>query len=114
MTRPLFLKIFRALVEAAAFGSKKIMNRFASEGIKINSIIALGGIPKKSPFVVQVVSDVLNVSIKVLKTEQAAALGAAMCAATAAGLYPSIEDAQKAMAGGFETEYHPNADILDS
>ncbi len=56
----------------------------------------------------QVHSDVLNKSIKVARAEQACALGAAMCAATAAGIYSSIEEAQKAMGSGFEKEYQPN------
>ena len=100
-------KIFRALVEATAFGTKKIADRFISEGVRIDGVIALGGIPKKSPFVMQVVSDILNMPIKVARTEQACALGAAMFAATAAGLYPTIEKAQKAMGNGFEKEYRP-------
>ena len=103
-------KIFRALVEATAFGSKKINDCFISEGMKINGVIALGGIPKKSPFIMQAVSDILNTNIKVAKSEQACALGAAMCAATAAGIYKSIPEAQKAMGSGFETEYNPNAE----
>ena len=56
----------------------------------------------------QVLSDVLNMNIKVARAEQACALGAAMCAATAAGIYPTVEEAQKAMGNGFEPEYRPN------
>ena len=100
-------KIFRALVEATAFGAKKINDRFISEGVKINEVIALGGVAKKSPFIMQVVSDVLNMSIKAVKSEQACALGAAMCAATAAGIYKNVEEAQNAMGSGFEIEYKP-------
>ena len=102
-------KIFRALVEAVAFGAKKIADRFIEEGVRIDGVIALGGIPKKSPFIMQVLADVMNMPIKVAKAEQACALGAAMCAATAAGLYPSIEAAQIAMGSGFEKEYLPHA-----
>ncbi len=101
-------KIFRALVEATAFGAKKIVDRFIQEGVKIEGVIALGGVAKKAPFVMQVHSDVLNMRIKVARSEQACALGAAMCAATAAGIYPNIGDAQKAMGNGFEKEYHPD------
>ena len=101
-------RIFRALVEATAFGAKKIVDRFIAEGVKIDGVIALGGVAKKAPFVMQVHSDVLNMNIKVARAEQACALGAAMCAATAAGIYPSVEDAQKAMGSGFEKEYHPD------
>ena len=101
-------RIFRALIEATAFGAKKIVDRFISEGVKIEGIFALGGVAKKSPFVMQVVADVLNKPILVARSEQACALGTAMAAATVAGLYPTVQDAQKAMGNGFEKEYHPN------
>lgn len=100
-------KIFRALVEATAFGAKKIVDRFISEGVDIKGVIALGGVPKKSPFIMQVLSDVLNMPINVARSEQAVALGSAMAAATVAGIYPNIEAAQDAMGNGFETEYFP-------
>ncbi len=100
-------RIFRALVEATAFGAKKIVDRFIEEGVQIEGVIAVGGIPKKSPFIMQVSSDVLNMPIKVAAADQACALGAAMAAATAAGLYPSIELAQKAMGSGFERVFQP-------
>jgi L-ribulokinase len=99
--------IFRSLVEATAFGSKKIIDRFAEEGIPIEGIIALGGVAKKSPFVMQVVADVINKPILVARSEQACALGSAMAAAVVGGLYPSIAGAQQAMGNGFETEYRP-------
>lgn len=102
-------RIFRALVEATAFGSKAIVDRFRNEGVQIDSVIGIGGIALKSPFVMQTLSDVLNMPIKVCKTDQACALGAAMFAATAAGVYNRVEDAQKAMSSGFAMEYTPNA-----
>jgi L-ribulokinase len=101
-------RIYRALVEATAFGAKKIVDRFISEGVKIEGVIALGGVAKKSKFVMQTVTDVLNMPILVAKSEQACALGSAMAAATVAGLYPTVLDAQKAMGNGYETEYKPN------
>jgi L-ribulokinase len=101
-------RIFRSLVEATAFGAKKIVDRFVEEGIAIHGVIAIGGIPKKSPFIMQVSADVLNMPIKVAASEQAVALGSAMAAATACGLYPTIEAAQKAMGSGFEKVYQPN------
>lgn len=100
-------RIFKALVEATAFGSKAIIDRFISEGVRIDGVIALGGVAKKSSFVMQIVADVLNMPIKVARSEQACALGSAMAAAVCAGIYPSIADAQKKMGGGFEMEYHP-------
>jgi L-ribulokinase len=100
-------RVFRALVEATAFGAKKIVDRFISEGVRIDGIVALGGVAKKSPFVMQVVADVLNMPILVARSEQACALGTAMAAATVAGLYPTVLEAQKAMGNGYETEYTP-------
>ena len=101
-------KIFRALVEATAFGSKAIVDRFTREGVEIKEIIGLGGVAKKSPFVMQTLADVLNMPIKVARTEQTCAFGAAMFASVVAGIYPKVEDAQKAMGKGFEKEYYPN------
>ena len=100
-------RIFRALVEATAFGSKAIIDRFVSEGVRIDGVIALGGVAKKSPFVMQIVADVLNMSVKVARSEQACALGSAMAAAVAAGVYKTIAEAQNKMCSGYETEYKP-------
>jgi L-ribulokinase len=100
--------IFKALVESTAFGAKAIIERFKEEGIDIEEVVASGGIPKKSPFVMQVMSDVLDVPVMVAKTDQAGALGASMFAAVASGIYPSIMDAQNAMGNGFLTTYHPD------
>jgi L-ribulokinase len=100
-------RIFRALVESTAFGSKAINDRFISEGVRIDGVIALGGVAKKSPLVMQIVADVLNMPIKVARSEQACALGSAIAAAVVAGVYPNTAEAQKKMGGGIETEYHP-------
>ncbi len=102
--------IFKALVEATAFGSKAIVDRFITEGVGIQQVVAIGGVAKKSPFVMQTLADVLNMPIKVVKSEQACALGAAMCAAVAAGIYLTMEDAQLAMSSGYDAEYYPQAE----
>ena len=102
-------QIFKALVEATAFGSKAIVEQMRKEGVRIDNIIAIGGIPLKSPFVMQTLCDVLNMPINVCRTEQACALGAAMFAATAAGFYERVEDARAAMNPGFDREYAPDA-----
>jgi len=101
--------IFRALVEATAFGAKMIVDRFVEEGVRIDEVIALGGVAKKSPLVMQIVADVLDKPIKVARSEQAVALGSAMAASVVAGVHGSIPEAQQAMGGGFETEYHPDS-----
>ncbi|MBF6597721.1 MAG: ribulokinase [Fermentimonas sp.] len=100
--------IFRALVEATAFGSKAIVDRFIENGVKINQIIGIGGISLKSPFVMQTMSDVLGMSIKVAKTEQSCAFGSAMFASVVAGIYDKVEKAQNAMGQGFAQTYYPN------
>ncbi|GAB1415736.1 ribulokinase [Paludibacter sp.] len=100
--------IFRALIEATAYGSKAIVDRIIENGVKINTVIGIGGISLKSPLVMQVLADVLAMPIKVAKAEQACALGAAMFAAVVAGVYDKVEDAQKAMGQGFLNEYQPN------
>jgi L-ribulokinase len=100
-------RIYRALVEATAFGAKKIVDRFVEEGITIKGVIGLGGVAKKAPFVMQTVSDVLGMPIRIARSEQACALGSAMAAAVVAGLHPSIPAAQKKMGNGFENEYTP-------
>lgn len=102
-------RIFRALVEATAFGSKAIVDRFAREGVEIKGVIGLGGVAKKSPFVMQTLADVLNMPIKVARTEQTCAFGAAMFASVVAGVHSKVEDAQTAMGQGFESEYKPIA-----
>lgn len=103
-------RIFRALVEATAFGSRAITDRFAEHGIEIKEVVGIGGVAKKSPFVMQTMADVLNMPIKVSVSEQAMALGAAMFAAVAAGVYSSVEEAQTAMGQGFEKTYYPIAE----
>ena len=102
--------IFKSLVEATAFGSLAIAERFREHGIPVSEVIAIGGVAKKSPFVMQILADVMNTEFKVASADQACALGAAMFAATAAGIYPSVEEAMQAMGQGFDTVYRPNAE----
>ena len=101
-------KVFRALVEATCFGARKIVDRFINEGIPIKGVIAIGGIAQKSPFIMQMMSDVLNMPIKVVKSEQACALGAAIFGAVAANLHEDTFAAMNVMASPFETIYQPN------
>ena len=100
-------KVFRALVEATAFGSKAIVEQFRKEGVAIASVIALGGIARKSPFVMQTTADVLGMPIKVVASEQACALGAGMFGAVAAGVHRSVGEAQKRMGSGFDRVFKP-------
>ena len=101
--------VFKSLVEATAFGSKSIVERFRSEGVPIRDVIAIGGVAKKSAFVMQTLADVLDMPIKVAASEQACALGAAMFASVASGIYENLHESQAAMNSGFDKVYHPRA-----
>ncbi len=101
-------RIFRALVESVCFGARRIVERFVEEGIPVEGIIGLGGVAKKSPFVMQTLADVLNRPIRIVASEQTCALGAAMFAAVGAGLHADIPAAMAAMAGGFDAVYPPD------
>jgi L-ribulokinase len=101
-------RIYRSLVEATAFGSRAIVERFRSQGIRIDSAIAIGGVAKKSRLVMQTIADVLDMEVTVSAGEQTVALGAAMFAATAAGLYTDVQDAQRAMSPGVDSVYRPD------
>ena len=105
-------RIFRALVEATAFGSRAIVDRFRDEGLTINAVIAQG-IPSKNDFVMQVTADVLGMPIKVVRSAQAVALGAAMFAAVAAGVYSDVSAAQKSMSSGYSKEFQPNPEMVE-
>lgn len=106
-------QIFRALAEATCFGAKKIVERFEEEGVRIKGLIGIGGVAKKSPFIMQMMADVIGMPIKIHRTEQTCAAGAAMFAATAAGIYPSVDDAMEKMGTGFSATYQPSADKKD-
>ncbi len=105
-------RIFRAIVEATCFGAKNIVDRFINEGIPVKGIIGLGGVAKKSPYIMQTMADVINMPIRVHKSEQTCALGAAMFAAVAAGIYSKVEDAMEAMGQGFERTYEPRPEMV--
>jgi len=99
--------VFKALVEASCFGARAIVDRFNAEGVPVKGLIGVGGVAKKSPYVMQVMADVMNMPIKIHKSEQTCAAGAAMFAATVAGLYPNVNEAMNAMGQGFDAEYRP-------
>jgi L-ribulokinase len=101
-------RMFRAIVEATCFGAKAIVERFNEQGVPVRGLIGMGGVAKKSPFIMQMMADVMDMPIRIHKSEQTCALGAAMFAATAAGIFARVEDAMDAMGQGFDAEYHPN------
>jgi L-ribulokinase len=103
-------RVFRALAEATCFGARNIVERFRSEGVLVEGLIGIGGVAKKSPYIMQMMTDVLQMPIRIHQFEHTCALGAAMFAATVAGIYPKVEEAMQAMGGGFEKEYQPNTE----
>lgn len=101
-------RLFKAWVEATCFGARAIVDRFREEGVPVKGLIGLGGVARKSPYIMQVMADVMDMPIRIHRSEQTCALGAAMFAATVAGIYPRVEDAMSAMGQGFDKEYRPD------
>jgi L-ribulokinase len=104
-------EIYRALVEATAFGALTIINRFEEYGVHIKEVINCGGIAEKSPMIMQIYADVTGREMKVSRSAQTCALGSAIAAAVVAGIanggYDNFADAQKAMTGVKEITYKP-------
>ncbi|MBQ7206272.1 MAG: ribulokinase [Lentisphaeria bacterium] len=96
-------EIYRALTESTVFGAKRIIDHLTSNGIDVHKVTAIGGISRKSPFLMQLCADVFGLPVQVSAADQACALGGAMFAAVAAGVHPDIRTAMEAMNAG--TEY---------
>ncbi|MEO6327834.1 MAG: ribulokinase, partial [Ginsengibacter sp.] len=101
-------RFFKAIAEATCFGARAIVERFNQQGIPVEGLIGLGGVANKSPYIMQMMADVIDMPIRIHKSEQTCAAGAAMFASTAAGIYDKVEDAMKAMGQGFAKTYYPN------
>ncbi len=106
-------QVFKAIVEATCFGAKAIADRIVEEGIPVKGLIGLGGVAQKSPYIMQTMANVMNMPIRIHRSEQTCAAGAAMFAATAAGVYNKVEDAMAAMGQGFEKTYEPEANKIE-
>jgi L-ribulokinase len=105
-TRP--AEVYRALVEATAFGAKVIVERLEAYGVGVERVVACGGIAEKSPLVMQIYADVLGKPVFVSKSAQTCALGSAVAAAVVAGAHPDFGTAQRAMTGLKSEAYRPN------
>ena len=101
-------EIYRALIEATAFGTRKIIEAFRCGGIAIEELYACGGLAQKNALLLQIYADVTGMPIKVAASEQTSALGAAMHAAVAAGAYRDIHAAARHMARLRKKVYRPN------
>jgi L-ribulokinase len=102
-------RLFKTWVEATCFGAKAIADRFNQEGTPVKGLIGLGGVARKSPYIMQTMADVMNMPIRIHRSEQTCAAGAAMFGATVAGIYPNVVEAMHAMGQGFDAEYKPDS-----
>ncbi|MFC1652785.1 ribulokinase [Planctomycetota bacterium] len=103
-------EIFRALVEATAFGARMIRDRMVEYGVSIERVINCGGIAIKNPMLMQIYADVLNCPMQISASEQTCALGSAMAGAVVAGVYRDFSQAAEAMTGIREEQYTPRLD----
>ncbi len=103
-------EIYRALVEATAFGARAIVERIAEYGVPINQIVCAGGIAEKSPMLMQIYADVTGREMRVTASSQTCALGAAIGAAVVAGIYPDYTSATAAMTRLKDVVYKPEAE----
>ena len=101
-------EIYRALIEATAFGALTIINRFEEYGVKVAQVVNCGGIAEKNPLVMQIYADVTGRPMKVSRSAQTCALGAAIAGAVVAGAYPNCEAAQQKMTGLRPKAFQPN------
>ena len=107
-------EIYRALIEATAFGALTIINRFEEYGVKISEVVNCGGIAEKNPLIMQIYVDVIGREMKIARSAQTCALGSAIAAAVVAGKkaggYDNFADAQAAMCGFKDVTYKPIAE----
>ncbi len=106
-------EIYRALIEATAFGALTILDRLEEYGVGVERIVTCGGIAEKNPMLMQIYADVTGRRMELSRSEQTCALGAAIFGAVVAGEdrggYATAEQAQEAMTGTKVTSYEPNA-----
>lgn len=105
-------EIYRTLIEATAFGSRKIIERIEEFGVPVKEVVVCGGIGEKSPLAMQIYSDIFGRPIKISRSAQTCALGSAVMASVAAGAHPSVLDAADAMTGYKDLSYSPNPEAV--
>lgn len=100
-------ELYRALVEATAFGARMIVDRVREYGVPVEQVITCGGLAVKSPFLMQVYADILGMPMAVAASDQTCALGAALFGAVAAGAFADVEEAQRKVCRVRERVYQP-------
>ena len=101
-------EMYRALIEATAFGARTIVERYTDYGVPVNEVVTCGGVAEKNPLLMQIYADILNRPMKISRSDQSCALGAAIFGAVAGGAFPDTLAAVGAMTGVKETVYTPN------
>lgn len=104
-------EVYRAFMEATSFSTKVIIDNFIKNGISVDSVYATGGIAAKNPVLVQMLSDVLQLPIYLSGTSQGGAVGSAIYAVQAAGVFESLDDAAQAMGSIREEHFEPNLEV---
>lgn len=110
-TRP--EEIYRAVIESTAFGARVIIETFEAQNIAVNEIFAAGGIAKKDEMMMQIYADVLKKPIKIAATSQAGALGSAINAAVAGGIYKNMKEAAAKMSKSYIRTYTPKPENVE-
>lgn len=105
--------VYRALLEAAAFGARAIVEQFVNSGVQINDVVGIGGVSLKSPLLMQILADVLNMPIKIKASTQCCALGAALVGATASGYFTNTEEAMAKAASKDLKTYFPQPQNIE-
>jgi L-ribulokinase len=105
-------EIYRTLIEATAFGSRKIIERIEEFGVPVKEVVVCGGIGEKSPLAMQIYSDIFGRPIRISRSAQTCALGSAVMASVAAGAHGSVLEAANAMTGYKDISYTPNSEAV--
>jgi L-ribulokinase len=103
-------EVYRALIEATAFGTRVIMERLAGHGVDVRELVNCGGIAERNPLLMQIYADVTGRPMKLSRSAQTCALGAAVCGAVAGEAQPTVEAAQRAMCGVKRRVFTPKAE----
>ena len=99
--------VFNSLVEAAVFGTRRIHEGLGAQGVRIESLLTMGGVARKAPFVNQFLADALSVSVGLCESDQTSARGSAIYASVAGGLFESVAEAQNTLAARIVQFFQP-------